>query len=178
MEVVGGLVGGGRGLGLMAGGQRHLPASSVRVRVHPPGQLSATLCIVINITTTVVVVIVVTLLTHNSLLLSDEKDLSWYLILFFFPLAFFTIFTNFCKNSKTLQLLEIHQIVRFVWCTIVDCDNVHGATLTWQSINMRWWHCNKALFNIYGLKAGGQKEVWTPEVYRASKTSFDLRLRC
>ena len=75
MEVVGGLVGGGRGLGLMAGGQRHLPASSVRVRVHPPGQLSATLCIVINITTTVVVV-VVTLLTHNTLLLSDEKGLS------------------------------------------------------------------------------------------------------
>ena len=56
---LGGGGGGGlvrRGLGMMAGGQNHLTPASVRVRVHPPGQLSATLCIVINIITTLVVV--------------------------------------------------------------------------------------------------------------------------
>ena len=57
---LGGGGGGGlvrRGLGMMAGGQNHLTPASVRVRVHPPGQLSATLCIVINIITTIVVVV-------------------------------------------------------------------------------------------------------------------------
>ena len=58
---------------MMAGGQ-HLTAASVRGRVHPPGQLSATLRIVINIsiTTAVVVVVIVTPLS-SSLQSSDLK---------------------------------------------------------------------------------------------------------